>query len=244
VPERLETMEELARRVRAALESADLTAFRELLGPAVTWGPPGQQPLSCQTRDQVLAWYQRGRDAGVRARVTEVEVRGSRILVGLRVTGEPGADGTGAGEPGEDGAGRDRWQVLTARDGRVTEITGFGDRAEAAAAAGFPREVRTTGRLESLRAEIDAIDRQLLGLLLARVHCCQRVASHKREEGIAMMQPHRIDVVRDRAAAFAAEHPEIDPAYLRRLFDLVVTETCRIEDTIIMNGGPPPAGGR
>ena len=59
----------------------------------------------------------RHRDAGV----------GDRILVGLKVTGSQAA---AAGE-------KNRWQVLTIRSGRITEITGFDGRDEAAAHAGL-----------------------------------------------------------------------------------------------------------
>ena len=117
----------LAGRVRQALEAADLTAYADLLDPAVRWGPPGDPSPLCRSRDQVLAWYRRGRDAGTRARVTETLVSGDRILVGLKVTGSQAA---AAGE-------KDRWQVLTVRSDRITEITGFDDRDEAAAHAGL-----------------------------------------------------------------------------------------------------------
>ena len=116
----------LAGQVRQALGAADLAAYADLLDPAVRWGPPGDPSPPCQNRNQVLAWYQRGRDAGTRARVTETLVSGDRILVGLKVTGQ-------AADAGE----KDRWQVLTVRRGRVTSITGFDDRDEAAACAGL-----------------------------------------------------------------------------------------------------------
>jgi RimJ/RimL family protein N-acetyltransferase len=76
----------------------------------------------------VLDWYRRGRGAGNRARVTETVVAGDKILVGLKVSQATAPDG---------GAESDRWQVLTVRAGQITDITGFGDRAEAAAWAGL-----------------------------------------------------------------------------------------------------------
>jgi RimJ/RimL family protein N-acetyltransferase len=123
-----DVVERLAGRVRLALEAADLDSYAELLDPGVRWGPPGDPVPPCQNRAQVLAWYQRGRAAGTRARVTETLVSGDRILVGLKVTGRP-AEGT-EGEV-------DRWQVLTVGGGRVTAIAGFDERDEAAAWAGL-----------------------------------------------------------------------------------------------------------
>ena len=113
----------LAGLVRHALEEADLETYADLLAADVRWGPPGDPSPPCQSRQQVLAWYQHGRDAGIRAKVTETVVTGDRILVGLKVTG---ADGE-----------TDRWQVLTVGGGQITSITGYDNRDEAAATAGL-----------------------------------------------------------------------------------------------------------
>ena len=39
----LESVARVARQVRTALESADLTTFSDLLDPNVRWGPPGDE---------------------------------------------------------------------------------------------------------------------------------------------------------------------------------------------------------
>lgn len=120
-------LSDVASRVRAALNSADLAQFRDLLDPNAQWGPPDDPASGCHNRDEVVAWYQRARDNGVRAKVTEVTVGAGKLLVGLQVAGSPAAD---------QGGEADRWQVLTVRGGRVTDIRGFDDRDEAAARAG------------------------------------------------------------------------------------------------------------
>jgi len=48
----------------------------------------------------------------------------------------------------------------------------------------------------------------------------------------------RTGVVQAHAAAFVAEHG-MNPAFLRSLYELIITETCRLEDEII--GAPPTA---
>jgi ketosteroid isomerase-like protein len=121
--------ERLAGLIGQALAGADLDAYADLLHPDVRWGAPGDHDPPCQNRAQVLAWYRGGRDAGVRARVTETVAAGDRILVGMRVSG-PETDPGVVGEA-------DRWQVLTLRDGMVADIRGFDNRDEAAAAAGL-----------------------------------------------------------------------------------------------------------
>lgn len=86
--------------------------------------------------------------------------------------------------------------------------------------------------LQSLRDELDGLDAILLETLRQRLICCCRIGLHKRNHAIPMMQPHRIGVVQQRAAAFAAEHG-MSPAFLRVLFELIIAETCRLEDEII-----------
>jgi len=63
----------------------------------------------------VLRWYAKGRAKGRRATVTEVEVHGNALLVGLRR---------------EDGG--QRWQVLRVGPDGVNDIRGYEDRPSAA----------------------------------------------------------------------------------------------------------------
>jgi len=119
------SLEELARQVRIALETADLAAYRDLLDPDVHWGPPGDTSPPCQNRDQVITWYERARQSGTRATVSEVEVLEDQILVGLVVTENEEARARGGRAA--------RWQLLTIRNGRVVDIVGFEQRVEAVA---------------------------------------------------------------------------------------------------------------
>jgi hypothetical protein len=121
----------LAGRVRSALESGDLDAIRDLLDRSARWGAPeGPGEGDCRNRDQVIAWWASARAAGARAVVTEVIAGPGTLLVGLDVSGPPAAD--------EAGGTVRRWQVLTVKGDRVTDIRGFDDRTEAAGRAGVP----------------------------------------------------------------------------------------------------------
>ena len=74
----------LAGRVRSALESGDLDAIKDLLGPSARWGAPeGPGDADCRNRDQVIAWWASARAAGARAVVTEVTPRpfANRLIV-------------------------------------------------------------------------------------------------------------------------------------------------------------------
>jgi ketosteroid isomerase-like protein len=107
----------MVQRLRSAIEGSDPAAFGELLDPNVTWGPPGAREGICTNRRQVLAWYERGLEQGGSAVVTEITDLGGKLLVGLVV------HGTGAAK--ERGGAALRWQLLTLRNGRITDIAGF-----------------------------------------------------------------------------------------------------------------------
>jgi|HubBroStandDraft_4_1064222.scaffolds.fasta_scaffold1162308_1 hypothetical protein len=118
-------MERVAGQVQGALRTADLTGYRELLDPNVTWGAPGDMEPGCRNRDQVLAWYRRGRAKGVRADVTEATVHNDKILVGLSIF-----DGQSSSESGRQ---THRWQILTVKNGLIIDIRGFEERVAAIA---------------------------------------------------------------------------------------------------------------
>ncbi|QWF78800.1 chorismate mutase family protein [Amycolatopsis sp. CA-230715] len=96
---------------------------------------------------------------------------------------------------------------------------------------------KDTADLESMRAELDGIDRQLLETLARRIECCVEIGEFKRVHKVRMMQPHRIDFVHRRAAAFAEERG-IDTTFMRSLYDLIIAETCRVEDLVIAGSEP------
>jgi 4-amino-4-deoxychorismate mutase len=99
------------------------------------------------------------------------------------------------------------------------------------------REKADHAGLETLRAELDRIDAEFLAALGARVDVCRSIAVYKREHGVPMMQPHRIGVVQQRAARFA-EANGLDLTFMKQLYELIIGETCRIEDLIISPSNP------
>lgn len=104
-------------------------------------------------------------------------------------------------------------------------MTELADRAAA-------RQKAEPDMLETLRADLDRIDAEMLDALGARVAVCRSIAVYKRRHGVPMMQPHRIGVVQQRAARFA-EANGLDLTFMKQLYDLIIGETCRIEDAII-----------
>ena len=113
----------IAERVREALDGGDLSAITELLDPAVRWGAPDDMEGGCQNRKQVLDWYQRGREAGTRALVTEVVAKGDKILVGLKVRGTPAAEELGGEADSSIGrAGRGQGEIGEVRAAREMTV--------------------------------------------------------------------------------------------------------------------------
>lgn len=88
------------------------------------------------------------------------------------------------------------------------------------------------------RCELDALDAQLLDIVRRRIECCASIAELKREHAIPMMQPGRVGVVHRRAQAFGQEHG-ISTEFLRNLYEVIIAETCRVEDLIIDAGAAP-----
>lgn len=79
--------------------------------------------------------------------------------------------------------------------------------------------------LAPLRAEIDAIDRELVALLARRLGVVEKVIAVKRAEGIAALLPERIEDVVARVRAEAQAHgtpPDLAETLWRAMIEWVV----------------------
>jgi len=86
--------------------------------------------------------------------------------------------------------------------------------------------------LEDFRREIDKLDAALLETLGNRLAVCAEVARFKKSQNIPMMQPARVEMVKDRVAALAERH-HLRPEFVRDLYGKIIAEACRLEDEII-----------
>jgi chorismate mutase len=86
--------------------------------------------------------------------------------------------------------------------------------------------------LEPFRRRLDELDEEIVRLLGERFQICREVAEHKREHGIAMMQPGRVQEVRERYLSRGAER-ELPADFTAELFDLLIGATCKMEDELI-----------
>lgn len=86
--------------------------------------------------------------------------------------------------------------------------------------------------LEPHRRRLDRLDDEIARLLGERFEVCRRIARYKLSHDIPMMQPHRVDAVRERYLARGAE-AQLPPQFSRDLFELLIAATCKEEDELM-----------
>jgi 4-amino-4-deoxychorismate mutase len=86
--------------------------------------------------------------------------------------------------------------------------------------------------LGRFRARLDFLDNEIARLLGERFDVCRKVALHKREHDIPMMQPERIIEVRERYMQRGAE-ANLPPDFTAALFELLIGASCKLEDELI-----------
>jgi 4-amino-4-deoxychorismate mutase len=95
-----------------------------------------------------------------------------------------------------------------------------------------PAERAAAAGLAPFRARLDEIDAQLVALFGERFQICRDVAVHKARNGVAMMQPGRVEIVRARYLRDGAE-VDLPPEFTAAFFDLLIDATCRAEDELM-----------
>lgn len=83
--------------------------------------------------------------------------------------------------------------------------------------------------LSPLRAEIDALDAEIIDLLGRRFGVVRRVAVIKQREGLPAVLPDRVEAVRERAAELG-QAQGLDPDFMRKLYQTIIDEACRVEE--------------
>ena len=88
------------------------------------------------------------------------------------------------------------------------------------------------GGLQPFRERLDVIDEEIARLLGERFQICREVAIYKSEHEIAMMQPDRVKIVRQRYLDRGAQ-VTLPADFTGDLFDLLIAATCREEDELM-----------
>ena len=86
--------------------------------------------------------------------------------------------------------------------------------------------------LQNFRLELNRIDSELIKLLGERFKIIDQVGHYKKSNGIAMMQPARVDEVKERCATMGEEYG-LDRDFIKSIYTVIIDEACRLEDIII-----------
>lgn len=94
--------------------------------------------------------------------------------------------------------------------------------------------------LVPFRERINELDDKLIDILARRLDVCAEVAVYKAEYGIAMMQPERVAIVKERCAVRASERG-LNRELAFDLYDRIINEACNLETRIMDDGNPAKA---
>jgi 4-amino-4-deoxychorismate mutase len=86
--------------------------------------------------------------------------------------------------------------------------------------------------LEPYRRRLDGLDDEIARLLGERFEICRSIARYKLEHRIPMMQPNRVELVRDRYLA-RGEEATLPGQFAADLFELLIAATCKEEDELM-----------
>src|SRR3954471_3483058 len=86
--------------------------------------------------------------------------------------------------------------------------------------------------LNFYRKNIDEIDHKIITLISERLDLCKEIAVYKHKESIPMMQPERVEQVKNNRKILAKEL-SINPSLIEQIYSLMIGECCCIEDEII-----------
>ncbi len=82
------------------------------------------------------------------------------------------------------------------------------------------------------RDRLDRLDDEIARLLGERFEVCREIARYKLEHEIPMMQPHRVDAVRERYLS-RGEQAKLPAEFSAELFELLIAATCKEEDELM-----------
>lgn len=85
--------------------------------------------------------------------------------------------------------------------------------------------------MKPYRQRIDDLDDRIIALLAERTGIIREVGYLKHEKGIPSVIQHRVDEVRERNAAHAAEKG-MDAEIVRQIYALLIDYSCNLEDEI------------
>ncbi|HMQ46411.1 MAG TPA: chorismate mutase [Saprospiraceae bacterium] len=86
--------------------------------------------------------------------------------------------------------------------------------------------------LDNYRAQLDELDNEIVALILKRLKVCEAIGHYKKAHDIPMMQPHRVQLVKEKAARLA-EAAQLNPQFMEAIYTLIIQEACELQNKII-----------
>jgi len=88
--------------------------------------------------------------------------------------------------------------------------------------------------INTFRQEIDNLDKVIVQTLAKRFDICKQIAIYKFQVGMPMMQPDRVKAVKERCSRLGEQYG-VNPEFLHRLYELVINESCELEDRLMQS---------
>lgn len=86
--------------------------------------------------------------------------------------------------------------------------------------------------MENYRVQLDELDNEIVALILKRMSVCEEIGHYKKAHNIPMMQPHRVQFVKKKAARLA-EAAQLNPQFMEAIYTLIIQEACELQTKII-----------
>lgn len=84
--------------------------------------------------------------------------------------------------------------------------------------------------ISAYRQQIDALDEEIIRALGERFDVVRKVGKFKADTGIAVMQPDRIEQIKNRCTLLGEQYG-VRPGFLHDMYDLIIRESCQLEET-------------
>ncbi len=85
-------------------------------------------------------------------------------------------------------------------------------------------------KLTELRQQIDAIDKQVVQLLIERMTCSQKIGDYKKKNNLPISDPLREEEIIQEKIKLFAERDLADPLFVRKLFLLLFEKSREMQE--------------
>jgi chorismate mutase-like protein len=85
--------------------------------------------------------------------------------------------------------------------------------------------------LKELRTEIDAVDAEIVDLLVRRLEVVSRIGAHKKKQGVDLVDQKREQEVFANIQRISKENG-LDADFVQELFEKIIAESCKVQENL------------